>query len=126
MSAVLERRDHTKIIHKLLNHKNSFNHSIIPSLTYNSFFGQLSALVAIILALTSLSATATPRYQYADPSSYAISLYGVNADTLESVAKNPSGFLQFTKDGTVAWKATARMFAGSGELQKPCKRTEKG
>lgn len=71
------------LIQKLLNYKNGF--------------------ITIILALTLVSAGETPRYHYADPSSYAISLYGINADSIESVTKNPSGFLQFTKDGAVTW-----------------------
>jgi hypothetical protein len=60
--------------------------------------------LVIILALTSSFAIAAPKYHYADPSSYAISLYGVNATALEFTAKNPSGFLQFTRDGTATWQ----------------------
>lgn len=42
--------------------------------------------------------------RYADPSSYVISLYGINAICLKSVAKNPSEFLQFTRSGVASWQ----------------------
>jgi hypothetical protein len=65
-----------------------------------------SLFLVISLALLSRSAIALTKYRYADPSSYAISLYGVNATTLKFVAKNPSGFLQFTKSGAASWQIT--------------------
>lgn len=45
----------------------------------------------------------TGEYHYADPSSFAIPLYGINADSLESVKKNPSSFLEFAKNGAAIW-----------------------
>ena len=64
-------------------------------------------LIALILVLASPHANGTPRYLYADPSSYAISLYGINADFIKGVTKNPAGFLEFAKSGSATWQMMA-------------------
>jgi Alpha-L-fucosidase len=83
MNMVVGKVDIMKFIQKSLNHKNGF--------------------AAIILALSLISAGGKGKYYYADPSSYAISLYGINADSIQSAFKSPSGFLKYTKDGAATW-----------------------
>jgi len=59
--------------------------------------------IAIFLLLGFAFKAAAQKYTYAEPSSYAIPLYGVNADTLLGADKTASGFLLFTKNGRATW-----------------------
>lgn len=69
----------------------------------------ISRSIAIVFAVSFLSAGRADRdgrrvaYRYADPSSYVLPLYGINADSFVAVTRTPSGFLPFTENGSVLW-----------------------
>lgn len=84
----------------------------------NHSYGMAAVVLtaAVLCAGRAREAGTTGRYAYAAPSSYALALYGINADSVGSVAKTASGFLPFTINGTAIWHFTVPA-AGSYRLR---------